>query len=62
METPKPGRFFKKGNPYEWKPVSNEPLKAVLTIRVTKELKNKIKTVPDWQEKVRQYMFDLTNE
>ncbi|MGB6297360.1 MAG: hypothetical protein WBF90_14415 [Rivularia sp. (in: cyanobacteria)] len=58
MKTSNRGRFFKKGNSYESKPVGNEPLKAVLTIRVTKEPKNKIKTVPNWQEKVRQYMFD----
>lgn len=44
---------------WKWKPVGDKPLDSVLTIRLTKEQKDKIKALPDWQERIRRFIDEI---
>ncbi|MGB3640828.1 MAG: hypothetical protein WBA39_25115 [Rivularia sp. (in: cyanobacteria)] len=56
------GKFFEKGNPWEWKQIGEQPLDTTITLRLTKEQKDKIKKVPGWQGLLRDYIQELTSD
>ncbi|MGD1909979.1 MAG: hypothetical protein ACFB2X_03695 [Rivularia sp. (in: cyanobacteria)] len=53
---------FQKGNTEGF--VSNRPesLKSTITVRLTAKDKEALKNVPDWQERLRQYIQLLIEE
>ena len=55
-------RYFEKGHKDRYttdRPVS---LTSTLTLKVTPDVKDKIKTVLNWQERLRQYIDSMIEE
>ncbi len=52
---------FKKGHKLGFTTDRSEPLTSIVNLRVTQSQKNKLKNVPNWQERLREYIDDLNN-
>ena len=54
--------YFKKGNKEGF--VTNRPkaLKSLVGIRLTPEDKEALKNIPNWQERLREYIQTLIND
>ncbi len=52
---------FKKGHKLGFTTDRSEPLTCIVNLRVTQFQKNKLKNVPNWQERLRKYIDDLNN-
>ncbi|MDJ0621257.1 MAG: hypothetical protein QNJ63_31730 [Calothrix sp. MO_192.B10] len=55
-------RYFEKGHKDRFTTDREVSLSSVLTLRVTPEMKEKIKVVPDWQERLRTFVNTMIEE
>ncbi|MDJ0797856.1 MAG: hypothetical protein QNJ51_13750 [Calothrix sp. MO_167.B12] len=55
-------RYFEKGHKDRFTTDREVSLSSVLTLRVTPEMKEKIKAVPNWQERLRQFVESMIEE
>ncbi len=53
---------FKKGHKLGFTTDRSEPLIAIVNLRVSQSQKNKLKNVPNWQERLREYIDVLNND
>ncbi len=53
---------FKKGNTEGFVSNRNESLKSTITLRLTARDKETLKNVPNWQERLRDYIHILINK
>lgn len=53
---------FKKGNTEGFVSSRPESLKSTITVRLTAKDKEALKNVPNWQERLRNYIQSLINE
>ena len=49
----KSGKFFKKGNKFRYKPQGERTLDAHIGLKLTKEDKLALQSIPNWSEKLR---------
>lgn len=52
---------FQKGHKLGFTTSRTEPLTDIVNLRVSKSQKEKIKTIPNWQERLRKYIDILIN-
>lgn len=60
MRNPK-GHFI-KGNSEGFTTDRKQPLSAQVAIRITPQVKEKLKNIPSWQSQVREFIEAIVNE
>ncbi|MGD1914271.1 MAG: hypothetical protein ACFB2X_26585 [Rivularia sp. (in: cyanobacteria)] len=53
---------FEKGNKVGFTTNRSEPLTALINLRVSESQKTKLKTIPNWQERLRECIDILTHD
>ncbi|MEO1373933.1 MAG: hypothetical protein AAFW70_06365 [Cyanobacteria bacterium J06635_10] len=53
---------FQKGHKLGFTTDRTEPLTDIVNLRVSKSQKAKLKTIPDWQERLRECIDTLIND
>ena len=53
---------FENENPWRYKTDRDEPITALLNVRITEKQKEKLKKVPNWQELVRNSIDKIIEE